>query len=222
MNKKSPLYVLGFMVTICIVFGSAISIVYNLTQKTTRQNEVLNRNRTIAEAFGLPVSSNAPEAYETAVKRGIEHSLLNGTTDRWEVFIRKEPPRDIGFVFKGIGFWDVISGILVLSPDLSSIVGIRFLEQHETPGLGARIEEPWFYRQFTGKMIAWDAESGKKIIIGQGRKEQQNRVDAITGATQTSMALMRILNRDLNAFRKAYEAQKDGSTDQPEGAFAWH
>jgi Na+-transporting NADH:ubiquinone oxidoreductase subunit C len=207
MNKKSPVYVIGFMVLLSIVFGSAISAVYHLTAPITRQNELLNRNRAIANAFGLKVTGSSATAYEAAVTQYIDHSTLESNGRTWDVFIKKEPPRNVGFIFTGIGFWDVISGIIVLSPDLSTVTGIRFLEQHETPGLGARIEESWFIDQFTGKAVAWENPPDRRIIIGAGPNDLTNRVDGITGATQTSLALGRMLNNDLEAFRMAYEAQ---------------
>ena len=192
------------MVVLSIVFGAAIAAVYNLTAPITRQNESLNRNRAIANAFGLQVSGSSAAAYESAVARDITHDTLEGTNKTWDVFIRKEAPRSVGFVFRGIGFWDAVSGIIVLSPDLSTIHGIRFLEQHETPGLGARIEEAWFYNQFEGKKIAWNNPIDQRIIIGAGAKELTNRVDGITGATQTTLALARMLNSDLEGFRNAF------------------
>ena len=220
MNRKSPVYVIGFMVVLSIVFGSAIAAVYHLTAPITRRNELLNRNRAIANAFGLTVTAASAAAYEAAVTQNIDRSTLDAGGRKWEIFIRKEPPRNVGFVFRGIGFWDVISGIIVLSPDLSTIAGIRFLEQHETPGLGARIEEPWFLNQFAGKSIAWNQAVDRRIVIGSGPKGQTNRVDAITGATQTSLAVMRMLNNDLEAFRKAYIRR--GAAHDAEGSVAWH
>jgi Na+-transporting NADH:ubiquinone oxidoreductase subunit C len=207
MNKKSPAYVIGFMVTISIVFGAAIATVYTLTSDITRQNELLNRNRSIANAFGLKAPANSATAYQIVVSDHIDHAVIDDAGKSWDVFISKDSPKNVGFIFRGIGFWDVISGIIVLTPDLSSVVGIRFLEQHETPGLGARIEEQWFLDQFPGRTIAWEQPVDRRLVIGQGTKNQKNRVDAITGATQTSMALMRMLNTDLEAFRKAYQEQ---------------
>jgi Na+-transporting NADH:ubiquinone oxidoreductase subunit C len=224
MNKNSPFYVIGFMIVICIVFGSAIATVYRLTVPITMRNELLNRNRAIANAFGLSVAGSSAAAYEEAVRRAIDRATITVAGVKQDVYIGKEAPRNVGFVFRGIGFWDVISGIIVLSPDLSTIVGIHFLEQHETPGLGARIEEPWFYRQFKGKTLAWDNPIERRIIIGEGSKNLTNHVDAITGATQTSMALMRMLNDGLEAFRNAYKAGKrnsDASELSVEGGIAW-
>jgi Na+-transporting NADH:ubiquinone oxidoreductase subunit C len=224
MNKKSPMYVIGFMVVLSIVFGSSISAVYYLTAPITKRNELLNRNRAIANAFALQVTGSSAAAYEAAVSSKIEHATIDGADRKWEVFIGKESPRNVGFVFRGIGFWDVISGIIVLSPDLSAIAGIRFLEQHETPGLGARIEEPWFTNQFVGKSIAWRNSPDRRIIIGAGPKDLTNRVDAITGATQTTLALMRTLNNDLETFKKDFSFQTRPVKERDrsaKGGIAW-
>jgi len=105
-----------------------------------------------------------------------------------------------------MGFWDVIEGVMVLTPDLSRIRNIRFLDQKETPGLGARIEEEWFVGQFEGYPIRWDAPVGQRIVMGERSPREEKRVDAITGATQTSMALERMLNVELESFRQLYEA----------------
>jgi Na+-transporting NADH:ubiquinone oxidoreductase subunit C len=104
-----------------------------------------------------------------------------------------------------MGVWDVIEGIVVLTPDLSRIVNITFLEHKETPGLGARIEEKWFTDQFRGISIAWEEEPDKRIVIGPSKDlDATNRVDAITGASQTSLALNKLLNSELEHFRTLY------------------
>jgi len=76
------------------------------------------------------------------------------------------------------GFIRLMAGI-----DLNGIItGVRVLEQQETPGLGARIDEvrpgenaPWFLRQFRGK----DSRN----------LEVKKSIDAITGATISSRAV---------------------------------
>ena len=91
------------------------------------------------------------------------------------------------------------------------MINIQFLEQKETPGLGARIEEPWFTDQFKGLTIAWDKPVEERVIIGASADPKaKNRVDAITGASQTSLALMKSLNRELERFRKVYVKHQMG------------
>jgi hypothetical protein len=52
-------------------------------------------------------------------------------------------------------------------------------------------------------------------------------VDAITGATQTTIALMRMLNNDLESFRNAYAARTRltavlDNAQNAKGGVAWH
>lgn len=218
-KKDSIPYVLGFMVAISVFFGTAVSLVHHGTKDMLARNEQMHRNRTVAQAFGLDVEGTDAAAYERAVAEYIHETTLEANGRVWAVFWHPRPdlghePDAVGFEFMGQGVWDVIRGILVLTPELDRIHSLRLLEQHETPGLGGRIEEGWFLEQFQDIVPDWDKPDDRRVIIGQALDpEAKNRVDAITGATQTSQALMRMLNRELQAFRKAfmeYQAQTTG------------
>lgn len=203
MKKTSPAYILGFMITICTVFGTGIASVHYATLNMLIKNEKLHKNRSICRVFNLSVTGVSADAFQRAIDDNISHEQVTYEGRTWEAYKQKETG-NIGFVFNGTGFWDRISGIIVLSADLSKIVNIQFLDQKETPGLGARIEEGWFIDQFKGISIAWDQPADKRIIVGPSPiPSAKNRVDAITGATQTSMALMRFLNSELESFRTA-------------------
>jgi Na+-transporting NADH:ubiquinone oxidoreductase subunit C len=202
-NKQSPSYVLGFITIICVVFGMGVSVVHNVTQGKLRANEELLRNRVICRAFMLEVEGESPEDYADAVEEHIEVSeVQDGPTTR-TVYRRAEPGREaLGFVVSGIGFWDRITGILVMTPDLANVVNIQFVSHKETPGLGARIEERWFTDQFKGLKVNWGEGVTDRLIVGPSPDPNaENRVDAITGATQTSMALMKFLNSELERIR---------------------
>ncbi|MBD3392703.1 MAG: FMN-binding protein [Chitinivibrionales bacterium] len=206
MNKSSPAYILTFTLIICAVFGTAVSLVHHGTRGMLEKNKKLHRNRVIARAFELDVPGESAAAYARALENAIQRDTLVHKERAFRTFTHTGQ-NHIGFVFSGMGFWDAITGILVLTGDLERVVNIQFLEQKETPGLGARIEEPWFTRQFKGLRIDWDALPAERIIVGPSPDpDAQNRVDAITGATQTSIALMRILNEELDTFRKARTA----------------
>ena len=58
------------------------------------------------------------------------------------------------------------AAVVVLSPDLDRVLNIQFLDQKETPGLGARVEESWFTDQFEGLQVAWDAAPDQRILVG--------------------------------------------------------
>jgi Na+-transporting NADH:ubiquinone oxidoreductase subunit C len=203
MNKKDPKYILFFIVLISLVFGVAISTVHYVTLPMLKKNEALHKNRIIAKAFLLEVEGNSPEAYEQAIKKYITVDSLNIKGRNVELFHHKEN-NNMGFVFYGLGFWEPISGVVVMDQSLSKIIHLKILEQKETPGLGARIEEEWFTDQFKGLPIKWHDK--QKIIIGAtSNADKSNVVEAITGASQTSDALMNMLNENLTAFKKKYE-----------------
>ncbi len=209
MTKTSPTYILGFMIAVCMVFGTAISSVHYATLDTLRKNEKLHKNRSICRVFNLSVSETSADAFQKAIDDNVSYEQIAYQGRTWDVYKQKDTG-NIGFVFSGTGFWDRITGIMVLAPDMSRVMNIQFLDQKETPGLGARIEEGWFVDQFKGVPIAWDQPVDKRIIVGQApNPAAKNRVDAITGATQTSLALMRFLNSELETFRKAIKEWRE-------------
>ena len=207
MNKKSPVYVLSFMAAICVVFGTGISVVNYATQGLLVRNAAMHRNRVLCRAFQLDVAGSSAEAYQQAVDAALRTSAVAGRTVYECVAPGKE---SVGFVAGGMGFWDRIDVVLALTPDLHTILNVQVLDQKETPGLGARIEEAWFTDQFKGLSVAWEAPAESRILVGANpAPNAANEVDAITGATQTSMALMRFLNDELAAFRAAYSANRE-------------
>lgn len=203
MNKKSTTYILGFMLIVCTVCGTGVSVVHNTTRDMLEKNKRLHRNRIICQAFLINVENKTPQGYENAIARDVRISVQkSGDRERRVYEFIGKGRRAVGFDFSGMGFWDRIDGIIVLTPDLNEIINIRFFDHKETPGLGARIEETWFTDQFKGRKIAWQKSVEERIIVGPSpERDAQNQVDAITGATQTSMALMRFLNQELEMIR---------------------
>ena len=112
-----------------------------------------------------------------------------------------------------MGFWAPIRGLLAVNPKADTIIAIAFTEQKETPGLGGRIEEKWFRDKFAGLTIRPEPRALKIINIGlreppPGTFMVNRHVDAISGATQTCMALDRMLNENLAAFQRAFAAAR--------------
>lgn len=208
MNKKSPAYVLSFMAAICLVFGAGISVVNYATQGLLAKNAAMHRNSVLCHAFMLDVAGTSAEAYQKAVDENLQVSAIGAGAAQREMFKRITPGKEsLGFLIGGMGFWDRIECVIVLTPDLRQVLNIQFMDQKETPGLGARIEEPQFTDQFKGLQVAWNAPKDERIVISTSPSANgPNEVDAITGATQTSMALMRFLNEELDQIRALYAA----------------
>ena len=167
MNKKSPAYVLSFMAVTCLVFGASIAVVNYATLGLLAKNATLHRNSVLCRAFQIDVAGSAAEDFQKAVDENLVETRIGSGAGERLLFKRTTPGREsVGFLMGGMGFWDRIEAVVVLTPDLKQILNIQFMDQKETPGLGARIEEPWFTDQFQGLQVAWDAAPDERIVIG--------------------------------------------------------
>ncbi len=86
----------------------------------------------------------------------------------------------------GVGYQSAIYGYLALAPDAQEILALKIYEHGETPGLGSRIQDRDWEDQWPGKQ-AFNDTGEVSIHIGGG--DPANRVDAISGATRTSMGV---------------------------------
>jgi len=108
---------------------------------------------------------------------------------------------------EGQGFWDTIKGVIGIAPDKRMITGVCVYEQNETPGLGAEIARLPFRSQFVGREIA---DEGKPFGIKPvGSSLDRSEVHAVTGATQTSTRIERIIVEQLSRWREAVKAGGD-------------
>ena len=90
----------------------------------------------------------------------------------------------------GPGFQDTIAILYGFEPDTRRVVGMEVLESRETPGLGDKIYKDM---DFVNEFKALDAEP-EIVAVKKGTKTSSNQIDAITGATISSKAIVRIIN----------------------------
>ncbi len=96
---------------------------------------------------------------------------------------------------EGAGFQDTIKLLYGYDPARGVIVGLAILENKETPGLGDRIvNDPEFHAGFEALEVAPGIVATKK-----GRSEPWE-VDAISGATISSDAVVDILNESMSVW----------------------
>jgi electron transport complex protein RnfG len=125
------------------------------------------------------------------------------------------------FVAEGSGFQGAIRMMVGIDAELKNLLGMRVLAQAETPGLGAKITEEKFQAQFEHLSPAW-SDSLSAASPGQGDEEEgatptpveipkyltyvknitpdkPNEIQAITGATISSEAVISTINQHLYA-----------------------
>ena len=101
--------------------------------------------------------------------------------------------RIVAVPFSGRGIWGPIKGFLSLEADYTTIHGISFYQQEETPGLGGEISSAQFRAKFRGKSIV-DAAGKPGFHIRRNGAHEQNVIDGISGATLTCKKVDALVN----------------------------
>ncbi len=93
---------------------------------------------------------------------------------------------------RGRGYQSTIKAMLALEADLKTIAALVILEQEETPGLGARIEDADWQALWPGKQLT-DQDGQLIIDVVKGDASGPYEVDGISGATVTSNGVANML-----------------------------
>jgi len=124
------------------------------------------------------------------------------------MYYKDEKLQGIGFIATRLGYGfnkaADISLFICVSPDLETVKGIEVLDHAETPGLGGRMTEDEFKKQFVGKKLK------PKISIVRGKERVgSNEVHAITGASYTSKGIENIINEAMEIFWQRMDVNCD-------------
>lgn len=216
-----------FMIVIAALYGAGVTGLYLSSQKTVAKNNKFIEQRALVELFGLgDIKTLSKAEINTIVENQIDRTetLTDPQTGNTIPLLkaykssRKEDLVAYGFPFSGIGFWAEIKGYMAVDADLKKTVGLKVISQTETPGLGGRIEENFFVEPFIEGLDITSPAPGKSYIYmvsagtepDPGTAQYGRSFDAITGATQTSLAMERMLNRAVAEFRRAVSTRGSG------------
>jgi len=199
------------LTVVAVLSGLILSAVYNSADPLIQAN----REKELKEAIFLVL----PEAKDY---RTVEKPIGK---EKFTVYVGIDAngePVGVAFKADGGGFQGNIAIMVGIGLDYLKLKGIKILEQLETPGLGNRISEPAFEGQFK------DLDVKPRIEYIKNRKpEKPNQIQAITGATISSDAVVKNLN---NAIAKvvsnfpaeeikkaAHEPKHDDAVKKKEG-----
>lgn len=103
--------------------------------------------------------------------------------------------RSLGYAVRveATGYGGPIQLLVGIDPGLSRILGIAVVQSVETPGLGARIQEEPFQGQFEGL----SAEESITAVKNQPPDPSENEIQAISGATISTNAVVNAVNAAL-------------------------
>ncbi len=184
-----------------ILFGSLLASLDAAWQPKIKQNEIDKFNRLAgalladAENFETAIEQAAIEVgkgkiYNVEVKKGLS---ADGTLVGW------------AFVCEGSGFADKIKLVIATDATFEKLAGFGVLSSNETPGFGDKINPTGpgtFQHQFIGTPVT-DLELVK---VGNA-EELDEKIVAITGATVTSDAVVKIFNTFLVPVKETLQKQ---------------
>ena len=195
MKKEGMVYVIGFTFIVTFTMGILLSAAHTSTIDVVERNELERRKSTVLSAIGIGGDSTdeifaAYANLERLDEGGPGLYLYSGTG---EPIIARQ--------FSGAGVWGDIVAVVSVNADVTRIIGVEILDQNETPGLGGRVTTSAFLDQLRGERIGPDG-----IFVqtrGPGDYDSENaQIDGITGATGTTRAFDRMLNRELQALKE--------------------
>ncbi len=186
-KKLERIYTVLFMAVVTILFISLTSGAYLFTRKRIDTNKTLFIKRAVLNACGLRVPKTGAEIEKLYAARIREIGNSTSKSKYMEVLDTHGKLSGYALITTGPGLWGEIEAVIGFTKNLSKITGIDFIKQNETPGLGARISESWFKEQFRNKR-------GPFKLVPEGTAKGDNEIDAITGASITSNAVLDIVN----------------------------
>jgi len=171
-----------------LISGIAIVAVYEATLQTITENKARELREAVFKV--LPGVSEMKkfqlekDGIRFRTEKGKDENTLYGGYNQHGEFVGYALPS------AGPGFQDTIGILYGYIPESRKVVGMEILESRETPGLGDKIyKDLSFVSNFANLTI-----DPKIITVKKGMKSAPNEVDAITGATISSKAVVRIIN----------------------------
>jgi len=153
------------LVIICVLSAIALSVTYEKTIYIIEDRKLADLRASLNEVY--PSDSHI----EIDVPKELSEKNVK------QMFKAKD---GLILLIEQPGFQSNIKVLVGIDTLKKQITNIKILEHLETPGLGARIEEPQFLAQF------------------KNQKLEQQKIDAITGATISSKAVIDAIKETTN------------------------
>lgn len=144
----------------------------------------------IKESEQTQVEQSLSQIFPSAEFEELENNTYQATQDG----------KTVGYVgiVKERGYGGFTGGFIKIAVGINlegTIEKIRIISQSETPGLGSKITKTWFLKQFENK-------SKEEIKLS----DKGGEIDAITGATISSQAVVEAVREEIGTLKNMIEA----------------
>lgn len=196
---KGRMFSTLYMFVLSLVFTSVVSGLNVINQDRIRLNEERKRQALVLHVLNIALE---PHATDQDVSRTFSRRVRTASLGDRPLYVGLDADAStvVGYAFpvSGPGFWGPIEAMVAVDPQGQRILGIAFYRHSETPGLGGRITEDWFQKQFQGRPLNIPA-AGMRFFYFKtpGTAAGPSELDAITGATETTRRLEKFLDEEL-------------------------
>lgn len=177
-----------------LVMGIAFALLLAGAQTSLQPRIRLNQQKALEEAVAEVVPATAK--METLAIEGYDSRVFKCFDDNG---------RPVGWAIEavGVGFADKIRLVAGLSLDGAQLMGLKVIENVETPGLGNKISESEWAGQYQG------LDASRPItVVKHPPAAEQNEIQAVTGATISSKAVTKIVNEAIEKVRPKLDQQR--------------
>jgi H+/Na+-translocating ferredoxin:NAD+ oxidoreductase subunit G len=178
-----------------VMAGLLIVFVHIWTQPRILEHQAVALRAAVQEVLGEPETTETLYVIDGAFTLDLPVGTDSLAVER--VFVGyEESGALVGVAIKGAepGFQDVINLIFGYDPAERRLLGMKVLDNKETPGLGDKIvKDSVFVGEFVGVTVPM---VGARLGRATGA---ENEIDMITGATISSRAVIAIINHQLEA-----------------------
>jgi len=167
---------------VCSILVASSAIILKPQQL---RNEEEFRQRIILDVAGL----YEPGADIAALYGSIEETtteLASGEQAPVYLVMDGESLEQVILPVEGAGLWAKMYGFLAVENDGNTVLGLRFYDHGETPGLGDQVDKPAWRAQWQGKKLYGpDGEPQIEVVKGLAPDDSEYEIDGLAGATLT-------------------------------------
>ena len=176
------------MVVVLTVISAVAGVLLSFVQKSTA---VPIANNQLKNILGPKLDELFPERSNDPIAERKSLTLAEGEGGLTFFPVKKEEGELSALAMEVFskGYKGEVGILVGIDVAAGKLIGMRVTKHHETPGLGARSEEPEFSRQFN------DLDLDRPVEVG-------NPIDAISGATITSTAVCTGVTRALEIYQE--------------------
>ena len=241
-DRNSNAFTFGFAIALVIIVGSTLAVLVTFLRPYQEKNDRDKKMISILGAVNVEANrKNAQELYDQYITESLvintKGEVIDSDISAFDIDKKKEykdktiAPEDRIFplfiadkdgesyyimMMAGAGLWGPIWGDAAVGKDLSTIYGVRFDHQGETPGLGSAISSyEQFQKQWEGKRIRNEDGSFHPMLVSKIPADPNDlfAVDGITGGTITSKALEEMVNRTMAIYTLYFQTLSNDSIE---------